>query len=358
MPVTKQTYTINANHTRVQVAAALRSALIDAGLMTEWFDSFSVTPAGQSQRLCQVLRIEHDSTKAYGTSFYYFVITDTLIGVALATNGWKVSGTAPINIPTGSQYLDWHTLPADMVVAGNNFSVTDLFTYSTTSNLFIDRFTSGSDSKQSWFVLRQPSTLARSQPFSFLHKDTALHPWLDLSKGCISGLSRISALVTGRVGIISFRIEENLRRCLSIGSVLRGNVSGQGNSIYHNLQFNVYSYYGLGSQNAAIDQNILGQVSRQDPIASAFPLPVGQNSANPAYTTDYVPICSDLPWSYYTPTRLAGDFGICMRYEANDLALGSRIIVQSTINEWEVLNFANNANINDGASSSFVARVI
>ena len=103
MPVTKQIYAISAP-TRAEVATALRSALIDAGLMTEWYDSFNVG----SDRLCRVLRIQHDSTKTFGTCFYYFTISDSGIGVALATNGW--SG----NVPTGTQYLDWHTLPASI----------------------------------------------------------------------------------------------------------------------------------------------------------------------------------------------------------------------------------------------------
>jgi hypothetical protein len=352
MAVTKQTYTMSAGFNKTSVATALRSALIDAGLMTEWYDSFSVS----TDRLFRVLQIQHDSTKTYGTSFYYFVISDTAISVALATNGWKVSGTAPINIPTGTQYLDWHLLPTD-ITSGVNFRATDLFTYSTTSNLALDRFTSANDTKQSWFVFRQSSTVTRSQPFSFLHKDTTLHPWLDLAKGCISGFSRINAAVSNRVGIVNFRIEENLRRCLSVGPALRGDAAGLGNGTYHAVNFNVYSYFGIGSQSASSSSNWLGTAIGTQ-LASAVPLPVGRNSANPEYTTDYVPICTNLPWSYYTPTRLAEDFGIYMHYAANDVALGDRFIVQSAINEWEVLNFANNANVTDGASSTFLARIV
>ena len=70
MAVTKQTYNINAGFTSVDVANALRSALIAAGLMTEWFDSFTIS----GNRICRVLRIVHDPTKTYGTCFYYFVI--------------------------------------------------------------------------------------------------------------------------------------------------------------------------------------------------------------------------------------------------------------------------------------------
>jgi hypothetical protein len=344
MAVTKQTYSISSGFTSADVATALRSALIDAGLMTEWFDSFTIS----GDKICRVLQIIHDPTKTYGTCFYYFTIDNGGIAVALATNGWDATTPAPINIPTGTQYLDWHTLPANSGVS--QFTGTVLFNYSTTSNLALDRFTSGSDTKQSWFVFRQTSAVTRSRPFAFLHKDMALHSWLDLSKGCISGLTRLTAYANNRAGLVNFQIDENLRRCLSIGSVLRGATNGFN---YHGQQYNVYSYFGAGSE--AGGNNVPSWTASN---CASTPLPVGKNSANPAYTSDYVPVCSNIPWNLWTPTRLADDFGIYMRYDANDIALGDRFVVQATVNEWEVLDFANNAVLNDGASASFLARTI
>lgn len=354
MAVIKQTYTMNAGFTSTDVATALRSALIDAGLMTEWYDSFVIS----GNTICRVLAIVHDATKTYGTSFYYFVITDSWIGVALATNGWKTSGTAPINIPTGTQYLDWHTLPAN-ISTGASGGATSIFSYSSTSNLALIRFTSSNDTKQSWFVFNQSSTLSRSRPFSFLHKDTSLHPWLDLSKGCISGFTQVKASVSDRVGIVNFRIEENLRRCLGIGQALRGVTSTNGSSQYHAVTLNLYAYFGAGAQSNNFTNNLpLSAIDNYSGRGGAIPLPVGKNSANPEYVIDYVPICTNIPWAYYTPTRLADDFGVYMHYAANDVALGDRFVVQFAINEWEVLDFGNNANVGDGASASFVARII
>lgn len=352
MAVTKQTYTMNAGFTSADVATALRSALIDAGLMTEWHDSFTIS----GSTICRVLSIAHDATKTYGTSFYYFVITNSWIGVALAGNGWKASGTAPINIPLGTQYLDWHTLPANISTGGNS-GATGIFSYSSTSNLALIRFTSANDTKQSWFLFNQSSSVTRSRPFSFLHKDTVLHPWLDLAKGCISGFTQVRASVENRAGVVGFRVEENLQRCLSIGTALRGATSGGGQ--YHAFGLYFYSYIGVGAQSDALTSNLLlDAVDNYSGQAGAIPLPVGKNSANPEYATDYIPICTNIPWAYYTPTRLADDFGVYMHYASNDVALGDRFVVQFAINEWEVLDFANNANVNDGASASFVARII
>ena len=347
MPVTKQIYAISAP-TRAEVATALRSALIDAGLMTEWYDSF----ASSSDRLCRVLRIQHDSTKAFGTCFYYFIISDSAIGVALATNGW--SG----NVPTGTQYLDWHTLPANAQVG---LGSTPFFNYAAGSNFVLNRFTSQLDPKQSWFVFSQTvsGTTTRSKPFSFLHKDTALHSWLDLSKGCISGFTTVSANANGYVGRINFSIEENLRRCLSIGSVLRG-TSSPG---FHSAGINTNCYYGVGMTPDDVFYSNIPTEGRGVTGASGTPLPIGRNAANPAYSTDYTPICSNLPWNLWTPTRLANDFGLYAQYntaapDVNVIALGSKIIVQSTVNEWETLQFANNSNLIQGATPMFLARVI
>lgn len=345
MAVTKQTYTMSAGFTSTSVMNALGQAFIDAGLMTEWYDSFTVS--GSPFR---VLRIEHDATKAYGTVFYQFQVSNNIIHVNLITGGWKTSGTAPIHVPTGTQFLDYHVLPVVGSTA-NGWTSTHIFSgYSTTSDFLLDRYTSGDDSKQSWFVFRQPSTLSKSSPFTILHKNTVLHPWLDLTKGCISGFHFAKAVVSSRIGIIRFTTEEMLRRVLSLGPALRGNTNvSTASGAYHTFDHTSGQYQGVGSESNASGSNV---------GLSSFPLPVGRNYNNPEYTTDYVPICTNLPWSIWTPTRLANDFGVYMHYAANNIALGDRFVVQSAVNEWEVLNFANNANVTDGASATFLARII
>jgi hypothetical protein len=324
----------------------LSTALIDAGLMTAWHDSFSV-----SGRFYRVLRIQHDAAKTYGSSFYCF-IADTLgnLGVSLSS-GWNPSGTPPINVPTGTQFLDYHRLPVD--TGTDNSAATRLATLSTTSNLFLDRYTSAIDAKQSWLIFRQP--VNRAAPFSILHKDTSLHTWLDLNKGMISGISTIAASATSRMGYVRFQLQENIRRCLLIGSALRGRTNTNGDATFHALSYNTHCYVGVGS--SATTDNFGGSISRADPGA-AIALPVAKAAANPAYLTDYNPVCGDLAWSIWTPTKLALDFGVYMHYNDNDTAYQDRFTVQSGVNEWEALQFANNSVVVDGASPTFVARVV
>lgn len=362
MAVTKQTYTINGSggFTTAAVETALRSALVDAGLMTDWYASFTIDPDYYNPtRLCRVMRIQYDVAKTYGTNYYYFIIAPNGVGVALATGTW--TGQAP----GGTRFFDWHKEPVNCVVGSSEW-LTDLFIFTNnTSNVFIDRYTSGSDPRQSWFIFRQPASLGRSRPFTFLHKDSTLHSWLDLNKGCVSGLTRIFPSVAHRAGVVRFTIDENLRRCLSFGSGLRGTegrVFDWGNTVYHNFQMAIFAYFGVGSANGGGGPTGYGDTlnfpNNLTPHAAAVPLPVGRNYVNSAYLTDYIPVATDVAWNYYTSAKLAQDFGILMQYANNDIGIHDRVVVQSGINEWEVVDFANNAVLTDGASPSFLARVI
>jgi hypothetical protein len=350
MAVTKQTYTAAATWTAAQLADLFRDAFIDAGLMTAWFDAFSI---GSLE--FRVAKIEHDAAKTYGSSFYCFIFRVSLddIGVALSS-GWDAS----TDLPTGTEFVDYHLPPSGMtnnVRFGAYATKVSDFVPSNSTDISLDRYTSTIDTKQSWFVLRQG--LSRSAPFAILHKDTTLHPWLDLDKGMISGYSTIAARAASRMGLIDFRLQMNLRRCLLIGAALRGQGAvGFGDSgRFHTINYPTHCYMGVGSASAAPTSNLGSPVSSG---AAAVALPVAKNSANPAFLTDYVPICTNLPWSPFTPTRLADDFGIYMHYADNTTAYGDKFIVQAGINEWETLQFANNAVVVDGASATFLARVV
>jgi len=353
MAVTKETYTAlaSASWTASDAANIFRDAFIDAGYMTDWHDSF--TAAGYQFR---VLKIEHDATKAYGSSFYYFAFSTGECGVSLAS-GWES------NVPTGTQFLDYHRLPSAMSSIISNFGATNLavsisggnFSLSATSHLLLDRYTSGDDTKQSWFVLRQGTNISR--PFTILHKNTVLQPWLDLSKGVISGVSTVDARVFNRAGVLAFRQQENIRRALLFGQALRGDAEVTfAGSRFHGIDYNSFVYQGLGSQSNSTFNNYGNATANTN--GGSMTLPVGKTSANPAFTTDYVPICTDLPWSPWTPTRLADDFAVYMHYASNAIAYGNKFIVQAGTNEWETLAFANNAVVSDGASATFLARVV
>ena len=341
------TYTLPAGWTQASLADSLfGAAFANAGLMTagEWHAQF-VT----GSNTVRVLRVPHDPTKAYGTTFYYFIFRGgDSPGISLAS-GWNTS----TNVPTGTQYLDYHLLPSNVSNISANSGATRLcpFTPSTASAIYLDCYTSEFDTKQRWYVLRQG--LNRSSPWTILHQNTVLQPWLDLSKGIINGYTTIEAAAPSRMGIISFQLQENLRRCLLTGSALRGEVTGA-SATFHGIAYSVQAYLGVGSASASVSSNL--QLSGANG-AAAFPLPVGKTSANGAFATDYIPIVSDLAWSPLTPTRLAADFGVYCHYADNTTAYGDKFTAQNGLSKWAALQFANNAVVVDGASPHFLASV-
>jgi hypothetical protein len=363
MPVTKQTFSISAPWTAAQFADMLGSAFAAAGLMTDWYDSYTKDAAN----IVRVLEVQHNNTKTYGKCFYPFVFSIFASQVGLRiniTSGWDTGVYAPPDPPkkpVGTQFLDYFTAPNSY--DDNDARTTPVFTGSTTSNLFLDRYTSGDDAKQTWFILRQGVNVG--VPFTILHKDTLLHPWLDLDKGMISGHLRQKCFTWNRVGGAIFEVSMALRRTLLLGTALRGADTGSWQG-YTRTGYRAYSYVGCGSQSNNPGVNLpsigAGSLSAGELggglSSQGLTLPVGKNSANPAFLQDYVPVCTDLPWSPWTPTRLADDFGIYMHYADNTIGYGNKFIVQAGLNEWEVISFANNTVINDGASATFLARVV
>lgn len=346
MAVTKQTYTAAATWTQAQAADLFRTAFIDAGLMTDWFDS-----TVSSDAELRILRLSYDNTKTYGNSFFCFSFKPgSSIGISLLS-GWDTTSKDVV----GTQFVDYHLNKANIAISAGNtsFRAHDLsrFATSTSSNLSLIRYTSALDTKQSWFVVQQGTN--RSKPFALVHAGTTLYPWLDLSKGIISGYQDVSATVTNARGNLHFRIQENVRRCLLHGHALRGTAEPTfGNNRFHEVGWNAYTYVGFGSINNDYSQNYSG--FNQSVVA----LPVGKASANPAYTQDYVPVCTGVPWSPFTPTLLAADFAVYMHYANNTVAFRDRFIVTPNVEEWEVLEAANNPTLNDGASAFFLARVV
>lgn len=352
MAVTKQTYTLLSGWTATTfLDNLLKPALVDAGLMSDWYDSFNISNVNNQFR---VMQLQYNTAKTYGTTYYYFWCNGSEFGVAIAS-GWNTT----THVPTGTQFIDYHLLPTNMSNANSSYSVTNLGRTSggitNTTSVIIDRYTSQANTKQSWFVLNQGST-GRSKPFAFIHPNTTLNSWVDLDKGLLAGLYMTSADVANRVGLLSFRQQENIRRAFCTGTALRGFAETYwGSDKFHLCGFAPYSYVGLGSENNSPDGNTT--YTKNNPY-SGFVLPVGKSSVNPAYTSDYIPICTGLSWCQYASEALSSDFAVYMHYANNNIAFQDKFIVSAGVQEWEILDFANNSVVNDGASPMFLARVV
>jgi hypothetical protein len=345
MAVTKQIYSLTAGFSPTDVINQLGQAFIDAGLMVGWHDTFVI--GGNSYG---VLECVYDPTKTYGTTYYLFVADQYRVGVAVGT-GWDTAS----NTFTGTQFLDYYLQSPDVYNSGNGRStdMTAPMYYNTTSAVNIYRYTSTVNVNQSWFVFQQG--LSTSNPFTIYNPAQTPYPWLDLDLGMIPGFHNLSVSTYGNTGIVSFFLQENIGRAYPCGqSTIGWTGIGNGSGLFHGLYKGMYNYVGSCKVSGQGSNNLNFGLSN----GSATILPIASSTVNPAYTQDYIPICSELPWTSFSSTPLATDFGVYMHYANNTLNFEDRFVVDPGVEEWEILTCANNATVTTCPSPTFLARVV
>lgn len=335
MPATKQTYTVTSPYTALQLAAQFRQAFIDAGLMSEWFDSFTNNSIEN-----RVLEVVYDN-RTYGKIYYWFMFSGANVFVHIAS-GWN----AATDTPSGTQYLDFvsnatNTTANHMRFASMNNTVTTTLT----------RYTSGDVPAFSWFILRNGTTffnfhISRAAPSSMIDLSRVLYPalfWLQTESQTLrfrrfSPVLRRDHLGTG------FRAETSPSAYGGNGSDSAPWLTGTAAE-----KFRGYSYAFPG--NSTNPNNNYSGISN-----SSVLLPVGFNNVNPAYSADERPIFTGLPLSPYSSAAvLPPDFGVTAIYTANNLDLFSLLVVSAT-EEWDVLAVQNGTTLGSDPTVAFVAR--
>jgi hypothetical protein len=338
MAVTKQTYTATATWTAAQLATIFESAFIDAGLMTAWYDNFLNTVENR------ILEVQYDNTKTYGKTYYWFQFTTAGVFLSVAT-GWN----ATTHVPTGTQYLDYFATTTN--VTTNHATLVSLVNTTTTT---LTRYTSGVTSSFSWFVVRNGTT---SYNLHIPSASVGRVTWMDLDKVLFHPVLKAVASINNQGGWAEFQnICTATRRSYLAQGSLRGNTSatdyGAGTSVYHKIS--PYRYMGWGNttigSNNALDQTVLR--------TGTIPLPTGFNNANPAYTTDVIPVFTGLNYWAHLTSAMPSDFGVSFHYANNTMAIQDKLIVTASTEEWEMLAVTNNAIITTGASPMFLARVV
>jgi len=362
MACTKQTYTAAATWTASQLADLFEDAFIDAGLMTAWYDSFL---SGTIQN--RILEVAYDGTKAYGTTYYWFMFSTTF-GVFLhVATGWDNTG----NVPTGTQYLDYFATTTDSTANHSR-----IFVGSAADTVSVVRYTSGDDADQSWFVVE--GGLNR-RCFTIVNDGLTLQPWMDLARGFFAGFNWVypRAGIAGarRFGTLAFMRGPALRRDLIAGSALNqsttsshyaGFLDSAGSTMSNSV---ILAYGAVGNAPAtdltnyrlnteAFAANSTSSPSNIGGHPGAVILPNNFTGTNPAFTTNSNPIYHSMPFMPYVAENLPLDFGITFQYASNTFSQGDRLIVAAGVEEWEVLDFAENASAVVGASPIFVARMV
>lgn len=331
MAVTKQTYTATATLTAATFFTQLRSAFIDAGLMTEWYDNFTNTLENR------VLEITN-AAGTYGKTYYWFMVNTSGNLLYQVATGWNTGS----DIPSGTQYLDYFATTTN---AASNHKQIATFVF--TTDVKITRYTSGN---VNFFVISQGATYSC---FTIVKGSGSFQPWVDFSKGFLNLLYEVAPATSGGWGQVSFNRFCSLRRELGRGVALNGSVSGtQYTGTASSLsQGAEYAYCGLGNTSNSWTTNIGASTTR-----SAIVLPIGFNGTNGAYSTDSSPVFHSLPYSQWVTTTMGSDFGITMLYTANTLGIYDTITVSAGSEVWEVMAFANNATITTGATPVMLAR--
>lgn len=349
MPVTKQTYTANNIWTASQLADLFRSAFIDAGLMSEWYDSFNANSVEQ-----RVLEIVYNSGTAYGKTYYWFIFSTTEVRY-LFTTGWN----ATTHVPTGTQYLDYAVSNAS-----NTGNFTSLRTsLSTSIPVQVIRYTSQASSSHSWFLVGQTNSFIQFLISSSSHTPVS---WIDTSKVNFSHLVRPRLTASSNAANITFGCFGAVRRSAIVGQVLDADTFIQYD--YNSLVYSTASYTVLGrASGSGIASSNLGGGTYTAAISPSFIpsqnistiLPTYTTSSNPAFSSNYNPVCYGVPYSVYVPnSTLPSDFGIIPHFANNTMQQLDTFVVTAGVEEWEILGVANGSGTTGQASIALAARTV
>jgi hypothetical protein len=348
MAVTKQTYALNPTWTAVQHADFIRQVFIDAGLMTEWHDSFL---SGTMEN--RILEVQYDPTKTYGRTYYWFIFTGGQMYLALAT-GWN----AVTHVPTGTQYLDFYTTTTNAIT---NHRL--IYSWSTTTTLTMVRYQSNINPNFSWFLIRNGSS---SSNFHIAHSSVGqkIVTWIDLDKVFFHHFLINITRIASNYSTLEYRQHLMLRRSYHAAATsLRGatynGYYNLGTDATNYVLFPVKKYLGVGFANNTT-VNVPNASSYDDAVdAAPIFLPVNFTSVNPAFATNSNPVFTGSQYSDYLFDSLPDDFGISMHYANNNMVLQDTLVVSAGVEEWELVWFTNNPNAGtEGSSPLFLARIV
>jgi len=347
MAVTKQTYSLSPTWTAAQHADLIRQVFIDAGLMTEWYDSFL---SGSMEN--RILEVQYDPAKTYGRTYYWFIFTGGQMHLALAT-GWN----AVTHVPTGTQYLDYYTTTTNAIT---NHEL--IYTWTTTTNLVITRYTSQTNSSFSWFVVRNGTSSVSNFHISNAAVGSKISTWYDLNKVFFHHFLIVNCNVNNFNAYIRFRQYLMLRRSYHpYGIALRGETYNgyYGFDTTNYVHFFVKTYGATGFANANVGSN-MPTANTYDAANESTPiwLPVASSAANPAYATNVTPVFTGAQYSDFLFESIPEDFGLSMHYANNTMAVQDTLVVSAGVEEWEMINVANNGTVSSGASPMFLARIV
>jgi len=329
MAVTKETYSVAAPWLASAAAQLLEDAFIDAGLMVSWYDSFL---SGSVEN--RILQVVYDGTKTYGTCYYWFVISTSTIGVSVAT-GWD----ATTHVPTGTQYNDY--LSTDTNTTARHFSLAGTLSNSTEINVV--RYTSTDNTDYSWFVIRNGAT---PFPFMITPDSAPLVPWLDLNQVFFHHVIVSAVAVDAATGASNARA-----RFSDLYRLRRSYANSQG------LRDSTITSVYIQSRRLMGYKSIAAVGNYGDDGENTVAVPYRLQRSGLPFASNYTPVLFGCSYSFYVNEPLPDDFAVYFPYTSTSFSFGDSIVVTAGVEEWEVLNFANNSSA-DAANPLFLARLV
>lgn len=330
MAVTKQVYNLSPTWTASGLADLFRSAFIDAGLMTDWYDSFL---SGSVEN--RILEVVNDGTKTYGTVYYWFMFTTTTFSVHTALSWDAVS-----HIPTGTLYEDYTSTTT-------NSNSSQFLLYENLANqtsLTLTRYVSAINTSCTWFVFRQNGTLRFLIPYgaytatSFVDQNVTAFNGLMYLNGNSSNFNSQLLFVHGAC---------HTRRTYLGATALNGYTS----VTYFRTTFTLASYGAFGNVSGNANSN---QSTAQDPTW----LPTAFTNTNSALSADYTPVFTSIQCSPYLPP-LPADFAIAPYYASTAIGTGDTFVVSAGTEEYEVLRAQTSGSTTSGSAVTlFLARTV
>lgn len=332
MAVTKQTYTAAATWTASQLADIFRSAFIDAGLMTDWFDSFTNT--GIENRVLQVV---NDGSKTYGTVYYWFMFT-TAGAFIQTTLEWNAAS----HIPSGTIYLDYFNTATNITTNHRKF-----FTAVGTTTATLTRYTSAVNTNCTWFVARNGASVVN---FLVPYGTYNATGFVDQNKVAFNGVIATAAGVDTQASYIAFfHMAGHTRRTFLGATQLRGSTSVGGFTTTASPFLLQYSAMGNANSTTA---NITNNVS-----GSRIWLPTAHVNTNSGLAADHTPVFTSIIGSPYMPA-LPSDFGIAPYYASNVFTVQDTLVVAAATEEWEIITASNNGSNTDAGRVMLLARIV
>ena len=310
MAVTKQVYTLSPTWTASDLASLFRSAFIDAGLMTEWYDDFL---SGSVEN--PILEVVNDGTKTYGTVYYWFMFTTTTFAVHTAL-GWNTT----TNVPTGTQYQNYFSTTTNSTT-NHNILLSNLVT---TTSLTLTRYTSAINTSCTWFFLRQSSFLRFLIPFGAYTATS----FVDQNVMAFNGFTFSSVTTSSGANITFAHGGAHTRRTYLGATATNGSTFAQ----YYNHNVSLTNYSAIGNSSQSGSSNVDNEANIR--------LPTALTNTHTGLASDYTPVFTSIQYSPYAPV-LPADFALCSYYASTAVASQDTFIVTAGVEEYEVLSASN-----------------